>query len=112
VQRCWLINKKIALLRLDEDVPVASLYGASATKLNLDASLICCGRSGYTRTRTTGTQILLKTSGTFGLRYRCRNHDTVTSLMLITRGNHHLDLEDEFDIFFDPRGRDLVLETL
>lgn len=31
---------------------------------------------------------------------------------LITRGNHHLDLEDEIDIFFDPRGRDLVLETL
>jgi hypothetical protein len=52
VQRAWLTNKKIALLRLDDDVTVASVYGSRATKLNLDASLLCCGYRGYTRTRT------------------------------------------------------------
>jgi hypothetical protein len=114
VHRSWLINKKIALLRLDDDVDVASVYGSGATKLNLDASLLCCGRRGYTRTRTMGTEILLKTPTAHGMRYRCRNHDSVTSLMLITRGKSppRLVLEEEMDIFFDPRGRKLVLEAL
>jgi hypothetical protein len=114
VHRSWLINKKIAVLRLDDDVEVASVYGSGATKLNLDASLLCCGPRGYTRTRTTGTQILLNTSTAFGMRYRCRNHDNLTSLMLITRHKPPppLALEDEMDIFYDPRGRDLVLEAL
>lgn len=114
VQRSWLTNKKIALLRLDDDVTVASVYGSAATKLNLDASLLCCGHHGYTRTRTAGTQILLNTVTAFGMRYRCRNHDSLTSLMLITRGNPPppLVLEEEMDLFYDPRGRKLVCEAL
>jgi hypothetical protein len=114
VHRSWLLNKKIALMRLDEDVQVASVYGVGATKLNLDASLLCCGRRGYSRTRSAGTEILLETPTAFGLRYRCRNHDSVTSLALITRGNPPppLVLEEEMDIFLDPRGRKLVFDVL
>jgi RES domain len=114
VQRAWLTNKKIALLRLDDDVTVASVYGSRATKLNLDASLLCCGYRGYTRTRTTGTQLLLKTATAYGMRYPCRNHDRLTSLMLITRADRppRLAIEDEMDIFSDPRGRKLVFDAL
>ncbi|MGO9153411.1 RES domain-containing protein [Mycobacterium sp.] len=114
VQRAWLTNKKIALLRLDDDVTVASVYGSGATKLNLDASLLCCGNRGYTRTRTTGTQILLKTAAAYGMRYPCRNHDRLTSLMLITRAGPPpgLVIEDEMDIFYDSRGSKLVFDAL
>jgi hypothetical protein len=114
VQRAWLTNKKIALLRLDDDVTVASVYGSGATKLNLDASLLCCGYRGYTRTRTVGTQILLSTATAYGMRYPCRNHDRLTSLMLITRAGHppRLVIEDEMNIFTDPRGRKLVFDAL
>ena len=114
VQRAWLTNKKIALLRLDDDVTVASVYGAGATKLNLDASLLCCGYRGYTRTRSVGTQILLKTGAAYGMRYPCRNHDRLTSLILITRAGAPpgLILEDQMDIFKDPRGRKLVFDAL
>jgi hypothetical protein len=114
VHRLWLTNKKIGLLRLQDDVTVASVYGSHATKLNLDASQLCCEYSGYSATRTTGTAILRKTPRAFGLRYPCRNHDRETSYMLITRGATppRLKIEDEMDILLDPAGRKLVLETL
>lgn len=114
VRRVWLTNKKIALLRLQDDITVASVYGSHATKLNLDASLLCCEHSGYTRTRTTGTAILRKTPNAFGLRYPCRNHDRETSYILVTRGTTppRLQIDDEMDILLDPAGRKLILETL
>src|SRR5947209_1761751 len=58
VYRAWLIKKKLAVMRLDDDVEVAAVYGAGATKLNLDASMLCCDRDGYSTTRKAGTQIL------------------------------------------------------
>lgn len=85
VQRAWLLNKKIALLTLKENVEVAVVQGAAATKLDLDTSLLGAGRERYSETRTLGTEILTKTPVAYGLRYRCRNNDDVTSLMLIDR---------------------------
>lgn len=78
-----------------------------------DAGL-CGGVSQYSQTRQTGTKILLKTKPAFGMRYRCRNHDNLTSLMLITRKEPALSLTliDEVDIFFDKQGRDLILDVL
>ncbi|KLO27661.1 hypothetical protein ABW16_15530 [Mycolicibacter heraklionensis] len=48
------------------------------------------------------------------MRYRCRNHDNLTSLMLITRKEPALSLTlvDAVNIFFDQRGRDMVLAVL
>lgn len=114
VRRPWLVNKKLVRLRLGSDVTVASVYGSGATKLNLDTALLCGGVSQYSQTRETGTEILLKTKPAFGMRYRCRNHDNLTSLMLITRKEPALSLTlvDEVDIFFDKRGRDLILGVL
>lgn len=114
VQRAWLTNKKIAMLRLNDDVTVASVSGAGATKLNLDASLLCCGYRGYTRTRSTGTAILLKTPAAYGMRYPCRNHVQLTSLMLVTRADSppRLAIQDEVDIFHDAIGREFVFEAL
>lgn len=114
VRRPWLVNKKLVRLRLGGDVTVASVYGSAATKLNLDTALLCGGVSQYSQTRETGTKILLKTKPAFGMRYRCRNHDNLTSLMLITRKEPapSLTLIDEVNIFFDKRGRDLILDVL
>lgn len=114
VRRSWLVNKKLVRLRLSSDVTVASVYGSGATKLNLDTALLSGGVSQYSQTRETGTKILLKTKSAFGMRYRCRNHDNLTSLMLITRKEPALSLTlvDEVDIFFDKRGRDMVLDVL
>ncbi|ORV47337.1 hypothetical protein AWC02_09495 [Mycolicibacter engbaekii] len=114
VRRSWLVNKKLVRLRLGSDVTVASVYGSGATKLNLDTALLCGGVSQYSQTRQTGTKILLETTPAFGMRYRCRNHDNLTSLMLITRKAPALSLTliDEVDIFFDKRGRDLILDVL
>lgn len=114
VRRPWLVNKKLVRLRLGNDVRVASVYGSGATKLNLDTALLCGGVSQYSQTRETGTKILLKTKSAFGMRYRCRNHDKLTSLMLITRVGPApvLTLVDEVDILADKKGRDLVLGVL
>lgn len=114
VRRAWLVNKKLIRLRLGGDVTVASVYGSRATKLNLDTALLCGGVSQYSQTRETGTKILLKTKPAFGMRYRCRNHDNLTSLMLITRKEPALSLTlvDEVNIFFDQRGRGMVLAVL
>ncbi|WP_192829967.1 RES domain-containing protein [Mycobacterium sp. UM_Kg1] len=114
VRRPWLVNKKLVRLRLGSDVTLASVYGSGATKLNLDTALLCGGVSRYSQTRETGTKILLKTKPAFGMRCRCRNHDKLTSLMLITRVGPApvLTLIDEVDIFFDEKGRDLVLGIL
>jgi hypothetical protein len=38
----WLMNKKIAVLRLLTDEQLASVYGRHGAKLNLDAPLLCC----------------------------------------------------------------------
>ena len=82
--RSWLTKKKIAVIHVDDNVAVTAVYGAGATKLNLDASVLRCDRSGYSVTRKAGTQILLKNPLAYGIRCRCRNHATVISLILIT----------------------------
>jgi hypothetical protein len=43
LQRNWLVNKKLATLRLRDAVTVASVYGAGAAILNLDASFLVSG---------------------------------------------------------------------
>lgn len=113
VRRIWLTNKKIATLRLLEDIEVAAVYGPYPAALNLDGSLLCCSRRGYSRCRTTGTQILLNTPDARGLQYDCRNHLTLSSLMLITRGTApKLDIISEHDVLHDAVGHALVLKTL
>ena len=114
VRRSWLVNKKIVRLELLDDVAVASVYGAGAGKLDLDASFLCCGHRGYSRTRQTGTEILLNTPAAQGIRYPCRNHGDLTSLMLIDGrpSTPRLSVSDERDIFTDPDGRAEVLDIL
>jgi hypothetical protein len=60
-RRVWLKDKRIAMLRLDEDSELAALYGSHAAKLNLDTSFLCCDSTGYSRTRLTATAVLLHT---------------------------------------------------
>ena len=114
VQRAWLLNKKIALLTLQENVDIAVVHGAAATKLDLDTSLLGAGRVRYSDTRTLGTAIFQNTPGAFGLRYRCRNNDDLLSLMFINRLSAPpvIDLNDEHDVLNDRAGRDLVLGSL
>jgi hypothetical protein len=113
VHRIWLKDKKLAFLRLDEDIEVACVYGRHTAKLNLDASFLCCDMSGYSLTRVTGTAILLNTPSARGLRYPCRNHDGETSLMLITRGTApELTIVKELNILDDLEGQQLILPTL
>lgn len=114
VQRAWLLNKKIALLTLQESVDVAIVHGAAATKLNLDTSLLGAGRERYSETRALGTEILKNTPGALGLRYRCRNNDDLLSLMLIDRraAQPAIHIDDEHDVLRDRAGRDLVLGSL
>lgn len=113
VRRIWLTNKKIATLRLLDDIEVAAVYGPHPAGLNLDGSLLCCSRRGYSSCRTTGTQILLNTPHARGMQYDCRNHLTLTSLMLITRGSApQLEIVSEHDVLHDDEGRELILETL
>ncbi len=113
VRRIWLTNKKIVTLRLLDDIEVAAVYGPYPAALNLDGSLLCCSRRGYSRCRTTGTQILLNTPDARGMQYDCRNHLTRSSLMLITRGSApKLEIISEHDVVRDDEGRDLILKTL
>jgi hypothetical protein len=112
-RRMWLTNKKIVVLRLLDDIQVAAVYGPYAAGLNLDGSLLCCSRRGYSRCRTTGTQILLNTPTARGMQYDCRNHLSLTSLMLITRGSApRLEIVSEHDVLHDATGRNLILKTL
>ena len=112
-RRIWLINKKIATLRLLDDINVAAVYGEHTAALNLDGALLCCGRRGYTRCRQTGTDILLKTPEARGLQYDCRNNLALTSLVLITRGSApKMEIVSEYDVLLDEEGRSQVLETL
>lgn len=60
-----------------------------------------------------GDEILTNTPEARGMRYRCRNHDGETSLMLISRGKQpQLEVDGELEILVDDEGRKLVLETL
>lgn len=111
VRRIWLTGKKLATMHLEEDIEVASLYGPSTAKLNLSGALLCS--ADYNLTRQTGSDILTATSRAQGLKYRCVNHDDLTSLMLISRtSSPRITVDEEVDIFFDTSGRKLVLETL
>jgi hypothetical protein len=47
------------------------------------------------------------------MQYERRNHLTLTSLMLITRGGApQLEIVSEHDVLHDDEGRELILETL
>ena len=112
-RRIWLKDKKLAVLRLDEDIAVAAMYGRHAAKLNLDASFLCCDSSGYSRTRITATAVLLNTPGARGIRYPCRNHEQETALMLISRSAQPaVTISREVHVLNDAEGRDLILGTL
>jgi hypothetical protein len=113
VRRSWLLNKHIAYLDVHEDIEVASLYGPHTASLNLDSSFLCCDWAGYSETRRVGTKILRRTPAARGIRYRCRSNDNETSLMLVERGNlPNISVHCERDVFFDPKGRQLILDTL
>ena len=112
-RRVWLKNKKLAMLRLNDDIEVAALYGRHTAKLNLDTSFLCCDSSGYSRTRLTATAVLLHTPAARGVRYPCRNHEQETALMLISgRTPPALTVTRELQILNDAEGRELVLGTL
>ena len=120
IQRHWLVGrrrdmpggklgKSLVTMRLEEDVAVASLYGAHSSRLNLNASLLL--GDDYNRTRETGTKVLANTVTAHGLKYRCANHDDLKSLMLISRhGPAKLTILNKVDIFYDDAERKKVLE--
>lgn len=117
VQKSWLTGpkgqggKKLATMTLDEGLEVASLYGRHTARLNLSATLLTGG--DYSATRLVGSAVLNATPTARGMKYRCANHDDLTSLMLIGRsGTPAITLVDEVNIFYDDAGRDLVLRVL
>ncbi|WP_187298388.1 RES family NAD+ phosphorylase [Rhodococcus sp. BS-15] len=117
VQKSWLTGpksqggKKLATMQLDEDLEIAALYGRHTAKLNLSATLLT--GEDYSATRVIGSAVLTASPSARGMKYRCANHDDLTSLMLIGRGGAPvLTLVDEVDIFYDDAGRDLVLRVL
>lgn len=111
VRRHWLVGKSLVTMRLEEEVVVASLYGAKTARLNLSATLLA--GEDYNQTRETGTKVLTNTPSASGLKYRCANHDDLTSLMFISRhGQASLTILDQSDIFFDDIGRKKVLDIL
>jgi len=113
VRRAWLVDKRLAVLELLQDVPVASVHGPHAARLNLDSGLLCCDWKGYSRTRRVGTRILLKSPDAQGIRYRCRNNDDETSLMFVDRGAVvKIAVRNQWHILADAKGRKLVLDTL
>jgi RES domain len=113
VRRIWLRNKKLAFMRLEEDVEVAALYGSHAAKLNLDASFLCCDSTKYSHTRRVATAVMLNTTGAQGIRYPCRNHEQEPALMFISRAPQAvLTITRELNILTDDEGRELVLDTL
>ena len=93
-------------LELLQDVPVASVHGPHAARLNLDSGLLCCDWKGYSRTRRVGTRILLKSPDAQGIRYRCRNNDDETSLMFVDRGAVvKIAVRNRWHILADAKGR-------
>jgi hypothetical protein len=112
VPRLWL-DKSLAVLILNEDIEVADVYGLHAAKLNLDASFLCGDSSHYNETRATGTAILLNTPAARGLAYPCRNCESETALMLISRGaTPAVTVKSEAEILKDPAAAKLVVDTL
>lgn len=113
VRRIWLLNKKLAILRLETDIAVAALYGGHAAKLNLDASFLCCDSTKYSFTRRVATQVMLNTAGVQGIRYPCRNHEDEKALMLISAAPcPEMEIIRELNILDDNEGFELVLDTL
>ena len=112
VRRIWLTNKKIATLRLLDDIKVAAVYGPHPAALNLDGSLLCCSRRGYSRCRVTATQILLNTRDARGMKYECRNNLALSSLLITRGGAPELEIVSELDVLHDDDGCELILNTL
>lgn len=97
------LGKSLVTMRLEEDVVVAPLYGANTSRLNLNAGLLL--GENYNRSREVGTRVLANTATANGLKYRCANHDGLTSLMFISRhGTAELSILDKFDIFWNDAG--------
>jgi hypothetical protein len=113
VRRIWLRNKKLAFMRLHEDVDVAALYGSHVAKLNLDVSLLQGDSTKYSQTRRVATAVMLNTTGAQGIRYPCRNHEQEPALMFVSRTPQAvLTITRELNILTNDEGRDLVLQTL
>lgn len=113
IPRFWLSGKAFASMTLNEDIPAAAVYGSHAAKLNLDASFLCCPSSGYDQTRTTGNGILLNTPAARALKYPCRNCESETALMLVSRsGMPSITINSEKEILKDATTAALVLDTL
>lgn len=117
VHRVWLTGpasgggKTLATMRLNEDVEVASLYGAATARLNLSASLLV--GADYDATRTVGTEVFSSTPTARGLKYRCANHDDLKSLMLVARGSPpSITITESVDIWEDDATRTAVLQLL
>jgi hypothetical protein len=86
VPRIWLSGKALAVLTLEEAIQAAAIHGQHAGKLNLDASFLCGAASQYSNTRTVGTEILRHTPAARALTYPCRNCESETAVMFISRG--------------------------
>lgn len=113
VPRLWLSGKAFAVLRLNEDIEAAAVYGRHTAKLDLDTSFLCSTSRRYSRTRTTGTAILINTPTARALAYPCRNCESETALMLIDRGAAlSIDVQSEAEILKDKATAQLVFDTL
>lgn len=113
IPRFWLSGKALAIMTLDDDITAAAVYGSHAAKLNLDASFLCCPSTGYDQTRTTGTDILLSTPAARALAYPCRNCESATALMLVSRSaTPSITVNSEKEILKDAATAALVLDML
>lgn len=113
VPRLWLSGKAFAVLTLNEDIDAAAVYGRYTAKLNLDASFICGTSRRYTRTRTTGTAILMNTPTARALAYPCRNCESEIALMLVERNaSPSIDVDSEEEILKDKATAQLICDTL
>jgi RES domain len=113
VPRVWLSGKAFAVLTLTEEIPAAAVYSVHAAMLNLDASFLCCPSSQYSKTRATGTEILLNTPNARALAYPCRNCESETALMFISRGaTPSITVQSEMEILKDKATAKLIVDTL
>lgn len=113
VPRVWLAGKAFAVLTLGEDISVAAVYGAHAAKLDLDASFLCGPSSEYSKTRATGSEILVNTPAARGFAYPCRNCETQIALILVDRGAAvSISVTREADIVTDPAAAKVIVDTL